>query len=350
MKRSARKSSEKSGLPPGTLIHIGEAPPEPVRIRSIHYDESLVAEEECADPKEAFGAGEGITWINVDGVHEPALIDRIGEMASLHSLTREDIVTTTQRPKVDDFGEYVYIVVRMIRMADGEIRSEQVSIVLMPHTVISFQEREGDVFDPIRERIRTGKGRLRKGGSGYLAYALLDAVVDGYYGVFEGIGDEVEVLEEAVVSEPDPAVLQRIYRLKRELIAIRKTIWPLREVVATLERSDSDLLGDDLRIYLRDVYDHTIQMVDTLETYRDTLAGMVDIYLSSVSNRMNEVMKVLTIIATIFIPLTFIAGLYGMNFAVMPELAHPMGYPLVLIAMALIAVGEVIYFHKRGWL
>jgi len=350
MKRSARKPSEKSGLPPGSLIHIGEAPSGPVRIRYIHYDESMVAEGECTDPKEAFEAGGGITWINVDGVHEPAVIDRIGEIAGLHSLTREDIVTTIQRPKVDDFGEYVYIVVRMIRMADGEIRSEQVSIVLMPHMVISFQEREGDVFDSIRERIRAGKGRIRKGGSGYLAYALMDAVVDGYYGVFEEIGEEIEVLEEAVVSQPDPAVLHRVYRLKRELIAIRKTIWPLREVVSTLERGDSDLLGDDLGIYLRDVYDHTIQMVDTVETYRDSLTGMVDIYLSSISNRMNEVMKVLTIIATIFIPLTFIAGVYGMNFAMMPELAHPMGYPLALTAMALIAAGEVIYFWKRGWL
>jgi magnesium transporter len=231
-----------------------------------------------------------------------------------------------------------------------EILTEQISLILGPSFVISFQEREGDVFDPIRERIRSGKGRIRKMGADYLAYALLDAIVDDYFIVMEKLGERIEFLEEELVKRPLPETLQTIHHLKREMIFFRKAVWPLREVIGSLERGELPLVKETTRIYLRDVYDHTIQVIDTIETFRDMVSGMLDIYLSSVSNRLNSVMKVLTIIATIFMPLTFLAGIYGMNFKHMPELEWKWGYPAVWIAVILISVSMLTYFKKKGWL
>lgn len=234
--------------------------------------------------------------------------------------------------------------------SDGGFRSEQVSLVLGSGYVLSFQEQPGDVFERIRERLRAGVGRIRTEGADYLFYALLDAIIDGYFAVIEVFGERIEGIEEEVVTEPDRETLQGIYALKRSLIALRRAVWPLRDVVAELERGESPLIGEPTLVYFRDAYDHTIEVAETVETYREMMSGTLDVYLSSQSSRMNEIMKVLTIIATIFIPLTFIAGVYGMNFAYMPEISHPWGYPLALASMAAVAGVMLLYFRKRGWI
>jgi magnesium transporter len=251
---------------------------------------------------------------------------------------------------VEDCGEYVFVVLKMLSSDRNKITSEQISIVLGPDFVVSFQEREGDVFNPIRERIRIGRGRIRKMGADYLAYALLDSVVDNYFIFLEKLGDKIEFLEEELVTNPTTETLQTIHDLKTEMVFLRKSVWPLREIISGLERGESALIQESTEIYLRDVYDHTIQVIDTVETFRDMVSGMLDIYLSSVSNRMNEVMKVLTIIATIFIPLTLIAGIYGMNFQYMPELGWRWGYPMVWLIMLVIGALMLVYFRRERWL
>ena len=293
-----------------------------------------------------------VTWINIDGIQRIDVIEKIGKHFNLHPLALEDIVNTGQRPKMEDFVDYIFVVLKMLYYdeKERETKAEQLSLVLGPNWVISFQENEGDVFDPIRERIRADKGRIRKMGADYLVYALIDAVVDNYFIILEKIGEKIEEIEDELVANPAPETLQAIHNLKRQMIFLRKSVWPLREVISRLERWESQLINKSTDIYLRDVYDHTIQVIDAIETFRDMLSGMLDIYLSSVSNRMNEVMKVLTIIATIFIPLTLVAGLYGMNFRYMPELEWPWGYPLVLFFMFAIGVLMLIYFRKKKWL
>lgn len=293
-----------------------------------------------------------VTWINIDGIQRIDVIEKIGKHFNLHPLALEDIVNTGQRPKMEDFVDYIFVVLKMLHYdeKEKETKAEQLSLVLGPNWVISFQENEGDVFDPIRERIRADKGRIRKMGADYLVYALIDAVVDNYFIILEKIGEKIEEIEDELVANPAPETLQAIHNLKRQMIFLRKSVWPLREVISRLERWESQLINKSTDIYLRDVYDHTIQVIDAIETFRDMLSGMLDIYLSSVSNRMNEVMKVLTIIATIFIPLTLVAGLYGMNFRYMPELEWPWGYPLVLFVMFVIGVLMLIYFRKKKWL
>jgi magnesium transporter len=264
----------------------------------------------------------------------------------------EDILHTDQRPKMEDFEDYIFIVTKMLffDQEKRELKAEQLSLILGENYVVTFQERVGDVFEPIRERIRKGKGRVRKMQSDYLAYALIDAVVDHYFIVLEKIGETVESLEEELVTNPTPETLQAIHHLKRELIFLRKSVWPLRELISGLERGEASLIQEKTTVFLRDVYDHTIQVIDTVESLRDMVSGMLDVYLSSVSNRMNEVMKVLTIIATIFIPMTFIAGIYGMNFENMPELKWPWGYPLVWCVILAIGIVMLGYFKKKKWL
>ena len=293
-----------------------------------------------------------MTWINIDGVHQPENIEKIGKQFKIHPLVLEDVVNTGQRPKMEDFDDYLFIVLKMLHYdeKENETKTEQVSLILSSNYVISFQESEGDVFDPLRERIRVDRGRVRKMRADYLAYSLMDAIVDNYFMVLEKIGERIEDIEDEMIKNPTPEVLQSIHKLKRELIFLRKSVWPLREVISRLERWESPLIDKSIDIYLRDVYDHTIQVIDALETFRDVLSGMLDIYLSSVSNRMNEVMKVLTIIATIFIPLTLIAGIYGMNFRFMPELEIPLAYPMVLLSMLFVGLLMVAYFRKKKWL
>jgi magnesium transporter len=346
--------SRKVGLPPGTPVHLGDKRTDKVKITVIDYDEAEFQEKEVESVEECFAFGDkpSVTWINVDGLHDIALIERLGQHFGLHPLVIEDIASTGQRPKTEEHDTFVYIVLGMLTFSENkrQVDAEQVSLILGRNVVISFQEEPGDVFDPVRERIRTGKGRVRKMGADYLVYSLMDAVVDNYFGVCEKLGEMIEPLQEDLIENPAPVTLQRVHRLKSEVLYVRKAVWPLREVIGSLERTESRLFTQPVRVYLRDIYDHTIQVIDTIETYRDVIGGVVDLYLSSVSNRMNEIMKVLTVIATIFIPLTFVAGVYGMNFQFMPELHWRMGYPVVLGVMLLIAGGMLLYFRRRRWI
>ncbi len=350
--RSIKRISKKAGLPPGTLVHIGEKKAEQIKITIIDYDESQVQEKFAEKIEECFQFKDKptVTWINIDGIHQVDVIEKIGNCYNLHPLILEDILNTGQRPKIDDFGEYIFLVLKMLYYQEKEVTVEQVSLILGSNFVFSFQEREGDVFNNIRERIRNNKGRIRKMGADYLAYCLLDAIVDGYFVILEKVGEKIEIMEEELLKNPAPKTIQKIHNLKREMISLRKSVWPLREVIGVMQRGESSLIKKTSGIYLRDVYDHTIQVIDTVETYRDMISGMLDIYLSSVSNRMNEVMKILTIIATIFIPLTFIAGIYGMNFRFMPELGWRMGYPAILLVMVIIGVVMLFYFRRKKWL
>lgn len=342
----------KTGAPPGTILYSGEETTEQVQITLIEYNEKEFFEKDFYDIDDCFSASHTnlVKWINVDGVHKVEIVEKIGRLFNIHPLTLEDIVNIDQRPKFEDYESYVVSMMKMLYY-DTELHAEQLSIILMDNLVISFQEvHGGDAFDMIRNRIRQGKGRIRKCGADYLAYSLHDAVVDCYFSILEKIGDKIEVLEEELIQVPSQATLTQIHHMKREMIFLRKAVWPLRELVNNIERCESELIKDSTRIYLRDVHDHVIRVIDTVETFRDLLSGMMDIYLSSVSNKMNEVMKMLTIISTIFIPVTFIAGVYGMNFKYMPELESPYGYWTVWAIMIVIMVSLIFYFRRKKWL
>ncbi len=354
MPRIFKRQTRSVGLPPGSLVHTGAKRLEKTKITVFDYSARKFKEKVVKRVEEAFPFRDTrtVTWINVDGVHEPDVIRKIGEHFRIHPLVLEDIMDTNQRPKMEDFGSYIYFIVRMARpdRKSEEDRFEQISLILGKNFVISFQEDVGDVFDSVRDRIRQGKGRIRKMGSDYLANCLLDAVVDGYFCVLDKQGEEIETLEGELLSKPVPATMHHIHRLKREMIFMRKSVWPLREVINGLDRLESRLFQPATLLFLKDVYDHTVQVMDTVETYRDILSGMLDTYLSSVSNRMNEVMKVLTIIATIFIPLTFIVGIYGMNFENIPELKLPWGYFALWGVMILVALMMVLFFRRKKWI
>ena len=354
MPKFIKKRSKKAGLPPGTLVHIGEKMSERTKIKVLEYDEVNFQEKELENIEECFlfKNEPTVTWVNVDGLHEVEVLGKLGGCFGLHPLIMEDILNTDHRPKMEDYGEDFFIVLKMLSYDDhtGEISAEQVSLVLRPNAVLSFVEKEGSMFASVQERIRSGKGKLRKMGADYLAYTLLDIIVDNYFVILEKVGERIEVLEQKLVANPTAQTLLKLQNLKREMIFLRKWVWPLREVISGLERGESSRIQESTRFYLRDVYDHTIQVMDTIEIFRDMLSGMMDIYLSSINNRMNAVMKVLTIIATIFMPLTFLAGVYGMNFKHMPELDWPWGYPSILIIMALIAGFMLISFRKKRWL
>ena len=352
MQHRHRHPPAKVGAPPGTLIHIGERKAERSRIRLMAYDGEKLSEKDLESVDGRSCRDEStVVWLNIDGIHDISVIEAAGRCFGIHPLVQEDILNTAQRPKMEEYENYLFLVVKMLQTDPaGGIRTEQVSIVLGSSFVLSFQEMEGDVFDRIRERLRTGKGRIRKLGADYLAYALLDSIIDRYFLILEDLGDRIEALEEELILHPTPPTLRKIHQFKREMIHLRKSIWPLREVLGSLQRQEPPLMQESTRIYLRDVYDHTIQIVDTVETYRDIIAGMLDLYLSSLSHRTNEVMKVLTIIATIFIPLTFIAGVYGMNFDYMPELHWKWSYPILWGLMVLTVLGMLWYFRRKKWL
>lgn len=353
MPRIVKKRSIKAGLPPGSLVYLGDKGKGQTKVTVVEYREGSVREASISDLAECFPCSDPstVTWIDVNSVHQVELVAKLGECFKLHPLVVEDILNTDQRPKLEDFGDYLYVVFRAFSCNSSlcPLETEQISLILGPNFVISFQEKESTVFDKILERIRTGKGRTVKSGADYLAYSLLDTIVDNYFIVLEHLGERMEALEDALVSNPASQTLREIHLLKRDLISIRRSVWPLREVLNTMQREGSALISESTRVYLRDVYDHAIHAIDTLETFRDMISGMLDIYLSSSSNRLNEVMKVLTIIATIFIPLTFIVGVYGMNFHYMPELKWRWGYPAVLLLMAVISAFMVYYFKKKKW-
>jgi magnesium transporter len=354
MPKPPASRSSKLGLPPGTPVYIGEAKAEGLKITVLDYDEAGSHEREIGDLNQCFAltGAPGVTWISVAGVHDVDILQQLGECFHLHPLVLEDISNTEQRPKLEDYDDYLFIVAKACDKSQdaAEIVSEQVSIILGPSFVISFEEREGDLFEPIKARIRNGRGQMRKLGADYLAYSLIDAVVDRYFVVLEALGETIENLEDELVSSPTTATLQVIHHLKTEMIELRKAVWPMREMILTLSREQSGLIRETTGVYLRDVSDHAIEVIDTMETYRDIVSSMLDIYLSSISNRMNQIMKVLTIIATIFIPLTFLTGVYGMNFKHMPELGLPWSYPALWGVMLVAAGGMLLYFRKRKWL
>ncbi len=338
---------------PKRLIRTGTDAGRPATITVTEYDGSHLDERTYSRPDEIRipALPPAVTWIDVDGIHDAAMVRAVGEAVGLHPLTLEDITNTLQRPKIEDHGDYLYATVRILSPDNaGGFRNEQISLVLGKNYVVSFQEEPGDALMHIRERLRAGAGRLRSEGADYLFYSLLDAVVDGYFAVIEVLGERIEAVEEEVVADPDRETLRAIYALKRSLIALRRSVWPLRDVVAELERGDSTLILGSTLAYLRDVYDHTIEIAETVETYRDMMSGTLDVYLSSQSSRMNEIMEVLTIIATIFIPLTFIAAIYDMHATYMPELTRPWGYPAALASMAVVAGVMLLYFKKKGWI
>jgi magnesium transporter len=355
MARIVKQRSKKAGLPPGSLVHIGEKRGDKAKVAILDYDEAHVQEKEVETIEECFIFKDHptVTWIDVDRIDHVETIEKLGGCYGLHPLVLEDILNTDQRPKMEEYDSYSFIVLNMLYYRDqsGQVDTEQVSLILGKNFVLSFQEgKEGDVFGPLRDRIRTGKGRIRKMGADYLAYAMIDAIVDHYFIILEKLGERIESLEDALVAQPTTGTLKEIHSLKREMILLRKAVWPLREVIGSLTRGESPLIQESTRVYLRDVYDHTIQVIDSIETFRDMVSGMLDIYLSSVSNRLNAVMKVLTIIATVFMPLTFLAGVYGMNFKHMPELEWTWAYPALWLVMIAIGVVMLVYFRKKKWL
>jgi len=354
-KHSTRRSkySRKAGLAPGTVAYLGEQRNFQISAELIRYHAGNInLEPDIPIERIQFQPeNEEVFWYHVTGVHEPAIIEQIGRQINLHALAMEDIVHTEQRPKIDDYEEYLYVVVKMMDFDETQlcITTEQLSIVLCGNTLVSFIEDKGDLFDPLRERLRKGNLKLRKSGADYLLYCMLDVIVDNYFVVLEKIGDQLQELEFELLEEAQSGNLSRLHQLKKELIYLRKAIWPMREVIGQLSKSDNRFLKGNTDIYLRDVYDHCVNAIDTLETYRDLISGMMDVYLNSVSNRLNRVMKTLTIIATIFIPLTFIVGVYGMNFEHMPELHLPWAYPAVWVLMLGISAGMLWYFKKKDW-
>jgi magnesium transporter len=347
-----QKRSKKTGLPPGTLVHIGERKSEKVTVTVFQYSgegcEELQPEQvnQLCPP-----ADESVIWVNVGGVHQVEVVETLGRQFALHPLMLEDVANTDQRPKLDDYEAYFFLVTKMLSLTNRkEISVEQVSLVLGRNYVISFQENGTDVFQPVRERLRGGKGRLRQSGADYLLYALVDAIVDQYFAVLETLGEKIEAVQQAVVDHPEPETLNDIHALKRQLLFLRRAVWPLRDVMNNLSRSECPFLQEPTKVFFRDVHDHVVQIVDTIETLREMVSASLDIYLSSVSYRLNAVMRVLTVITTIFMPLSFIASIYGMNFEHMPELQSRWGYPLVLAVMAAVGVGMLLLFRKKRWL
>jgi len=360
MTRLTGARSKKAGMAPGTLVYVGEGRLAEPKISVFEYSESWCEDREIVNIEDAFGGKRkpAVRWINIDGLQRVEMLETIGRLYGIHHLVLEDILQTAQRPKTEDYDDYLFIVLKMLRYnsGTGEVDAEQVSFVVGANVLFTFQEGlEGDVFESIRARLRARKGQIRSHGADYLAYSLIDAIVDHYFVILEALGDRIDDVEEELLNSPTKETLHEIYRLKRELLLVRKAVWPLREVVGQLQRGDSSLVRKATRLYLRDLYDHTVAVVDTLENEREVIAGMIDIYLSSVSNRLNEVMKVLTIIATIFIPLTFIVGVYGMNFDPdtsplnMPELRWYWGYPAIMLVMTTIGVVMLSYFKRKKW-
>jgi magnesium transporter len=352
-----RKRYHTPGTSPGTLAPSSAEHAGPVTIDVIHYTATEIDEKTFTTAEEVFPYRDaaGVSWINVNGLHDVDLLQKLGEHFQLHPLALEDVVNTGQRPKIEDYDLQEFIVLKQLHY-DGRITTEQTCLFLAKNYVITIQEDPGDCFEPIRERLRKGSGRLRKMGTDYLAYAFIDALVDQAFPILEQVGERIETLEEEVLANPVRATLGAIREVKHDLLQLRRAAWPQREVIHTMQREESRFVKKETRVYLRDLYDHTIQILDIIETYRDLTAGMLDIYLSSLSNRMNEIMKVLTIISTIFIPLTFLVGVYGMNFSPdagpwsMPELRSPYGYVTLWGVMGAIALAMLWFFHRKKWI
>ncbi|MDF2987685.1 MAG: magnesium Mg(2+) and cobalt Co(2+) transport protein CorA [Eubacterium sp.] len=353
MPKLVKSRSGTIGLPPGSLVHIGEKKRDTTLITLIGYDEDNYEERklEAMELKSFNKRENGVQWLNIEGLSDVDTLGKIGEMFNLHPLILEDILNTDQRPKIDINDEYIYISSKMLSYNSevNEFDVEQVSFVLGKNYVLSISEKDTDVFEPVIHRLKQGMSRIRKLGADYLVYCLLDVIVDNYFAVLEGFGEKIEVVEDEMVIRTNRQTLGTIHDLKRQILFLHKAVWPLREVLSFLERGESLLVQEATGIYIRDLYDHVIQVMDTTETLRDILSSMLDVYLSSTSNRMNEIMKVLTIISTVFMPLSFIVGVYGMNIKNMPELNWPWMYPALWLVMISISVFMLIYFKKRKW-
>jgi magnesium transporter len=353
--RRPERPSVKIGMSPGTLIHVGQSLAQAVAVELYHCEGDGALEQRVLDRAEdaaAYRGVPGLTWIDVNGVHDVAVIEQLGRVFGLHPLLLEDVLNTHQRPKLEQHGEHLFLVLKML-LDDPDAEGfamEQVSVVIGPGYVLTFQERERDTFDSVRRRLQDSAARVRQHSADFLAYALVDTIVDNYFAVLERVGDRIAELEDDILASPDRDTLEAVFDVKRSLVELRHAAWPLRDALAAMSRGDTPLIQPDTLPYLRDVQDHALRVIDTIETYRDMATAMVEMYMSSVSNRLNEVMRVLTVIATIFIPLTFVAGVYGMNFRFMPELGWHWGYPVVWGVMAAIAIGLLVIFRRRGWL
>jgi magnesium transporter len=348
MAKNLKIMSKKVGQSPGTLGYYGEHT-YPVQISVVTYDEKQYAEYTIEDDFTAHLDPNHVTWIRITGIHDLTYLEKIGEAFSIHPLVLEDITSTGHRPKVEDYTDYGFLILQAFHR-DGSVQPEQISVIIGKEVLITFQESPSEIFTPILDRIKNAKGKIRHRGTDFLAYAIMDIIVDNYFVMLEEVGEHLEDIEEELLQDPQPSTLWDIQGMKRKVMVLRRSLWPLREVVNTLEREDFEFMTQSTDLYLRDLYDHTIQIIEIIESFRDILSGLVDLYLSTVSNKMNEIMKVLTIIATIFIPLTFIAGIYGMNFIYMPELQITWGYPIILCIMIGIGVIMLMYFRKKRWL
>lgn len=342
---------KKVGSAPGTLTHIGAQKIESVTIDLHDYGlnhleiKTIDSILEC----HPYVNTENPTWVQVRGLHEIDKLKALWDEFMFHPLIQEDILNTNQRPKIEDYGEQIFVVLKMIYIEEGELKQEQVSIVFSEKFVFSFQESDKQIFSPIKQRLNVNNTRMRKGGPDYMAYALIDIIIDYYFEALEVLNNRIEVVEDILWSSSDKDTLADIHQTRRQLIQFRKNAWPLRDNMNSILRDESPLIADETKLFLRDVYDHTVQILDTLDNNRELLAALHDMYMTNISTKMNEVMKVLTIIATIFIPLTFIAGIYGMNFSYMPELQWKWSYPIVWVVMILVTIGMIFYFRRKKW-
>ncbi|KAF0238883.1 MAG: hypothetical protein FD181_606 [Prolixibacteraceae bacterium] len=355
MQRKKHKQKSKLGMPPGSLVFTGVQKMAEVDICVFNYDETFENEIRAKTTDELIkliNSTKGVVWINIDGLHDEKTIEQICTFLDIHKLSMEDILSIGQRPKIEEYANYLHVVLKEINLdqKDDIIEFEQISFILKNNVLVSFQEKSGDVFDGVRRRIREGNGSVRKRGADYLLYALLDNIIDHYFVVLEIFGEKLEKLETELLENPDKSTLSKLHNFRRETLGLRRTVYPLREMVASIEKLDDLLFGSNNRIFTRDLYDHTIKVVETVEIFRDMTSSLLDLYINSVSNKMNEIMKVLTIMTSIFIPLTFIAGVYGMNFSNMPELKHKYGYFVILGVMAVVVLGMLYYLKRKKWL
>lgn len=353
MARKRHQRNTKIGLAPGSLFFTGEQKMDKPEIELILFNEKEFKEEHynsIEDAMNRISKTDLICWLNIDGLHETSIVEHLVQLNLLHKLSGEDVLSVGQRPKFEEFENYIQIAANMFMVTEDDIENEQITILVYDRLLISFQEKTGDVFEHVRRRLRESSGQIRRRNADYLGYALLDAIVDQYFVILEHYGTQIEDLEEELLEKPTEEILGKLHIVRRKALHIRRSIYPMREVVSRYEKSDSKLIQDDTKLFVRDLYDHTIQVIETVEVSRDAVSGLLDLYMNSVSNRMNNVMKVLTIVSTIFIPLTFIAGIYGMNFSNMPELEYKYGYLITMIVMAVVSIFMIIYFKRKKWL
>lgn len=351
--KAIKLRAKKVGLPPGSLIP-GDKKTDKIQITVFDYNATQLIEKQDVSLQECLKCLEtpSITWINICGIDDIQTIELVGRRFGLHPLLLEDIMSSGQRSKLDDYKDTIYIVAKMLNYNEDkqQVEDEQMSLVLGKNFLISFLEFKNNIFAPVYERLRPNNSRIRQKGADYLCYTLIDCLVDNYFLILEKVDGKLENLEEELIKSPTPKTLQKIQRTKREITLLRKSIWPMREVISNFRRIETPLIQDSTKLYIHDVYDHTIQAIDAIESFRDIAAGMLDIYLSNISQRMNEIMKVLTVVSTIFVPLTFIASIYGMNFDHIPELHWHYGYYEVLGLMVIVTIGMLYYFKRKGWI